>query len=159
MPLATFGYVKAGETEQTLMYKLEWVTHTKWQFSDGLKSLHEGEYRSLRFTYGSMVVETEALFCGGGGGGDQNAEWHFMAFTIAPDGTFTLYLDGVETSHYAEDMRDFHMVAVESAMLPVVDGEVDIIGGVLAANPGATPLLRLGGFRYCVIQNTSDAKM
>eukprot|EP00959_Pyramimonas_sp_CCMP1952_P384147 8050709-Pyramimonas_sp.AAC.1 len=43
MPLATFGYVKkAGETAQAVMlYKLEWVTHTKWQFSDGSKSLRE----------------------------------------------------------------------------------------------------------------------
>uniref|UniRef100_A0A7S0WPQ0 Uncharacterized protein n=1 Tax=Pyramimonas obovata TaxID=1411642 RepID=A0A7S0WPQ0_9CHLO len=136
MPVATFGYIKAGESTENVVYKVEWITKTKWQFSDGTQTLHEGEYRALRFTYGSFVAQTVVEFA--------NRQWHYMAFTIAPDGAFTMYLDGVETTHYAEDMRDFHQVAVETGSLPVVDGEVEIVGGILAANPGSTPFLRLG---------------
>eukprot|EP00240_Pyramimonas_obovata_P008077 CAMPEP_0118944968 /NCGR_PEP_ID=MMETSP1169-20130426/41383_1 /TAXON_ID=36882 /ORGANISM="Pyramimonas obovata, Strain CCMP722" /LENGTH=91 /DNA_ID=CAMNT_0006890583 /DNA_START=15 /DNA_END=286 /DNA_ORIENTATION=- len=79
MPIATFGYVKAGETTENLVYQLEWLTETEGQFSDCTQTIHEGKYRALRFTYGDFVATTAVEFA--------SNEWHYMAFTIAPNAT------------------------------------------------------------------------
>jgi len=137
--LATFGYTKPGETADNIVYMLTWIPVTTVVFHDSKSVQDLGQYYRLQFSTGqSYIIQTDADFC--------VQEWHFVTFTIAPNGDFVLYLDGVETTHYSDDDRDFHVVAVETASMPVVDGKVEIIGDILNNNPGYTGFLRIGSY-------------
>ncbi|KAK3287761.1 hypothetical protein CYMTET_4743 [Cymbomonas tetramitiformis] len=143
MPLLTMGYTLAGETQKNVVHQLSWDPVTAAVFNDGVTSQDLKQFYRLVYTHGdgnaNTTIMTDADFC--------VTEWHFAMFTLAPDGALTLYLDGIEATHFAPDTRDFHVVEVETGTMPTsADGKVKIIGSILGSKPGATPFFHLGAY-------------
>jgi len=143
MPIITMGYSLASTPgTKEMVHQLSWEPVTKAEFNDLVTSQDLGQYYRLVYTSGlsQVTVMTDPDFC--------IDEWHFAMVTIEPNGHTTLYLDGVQTYHYADDTRDFHQIDVidTTTSVPVTDGKVEIIGTILGSKPGSTGFFHIGSY-------------